>query len=143
MVTLNLEGMDELLTAFEHISKVPDDVLFKALSEMEDIAASEIKASGERYRIRDPESNVHILDKIKKGKPKRTEDGGSARISFSGSRKRGNKSVSNGYIAFIQEYGKRNQQARPFASEAMNRSSERIVKVGAKTISDWLEREFN
>ena len=143
MVTLNFEGLDELMTAFEHISQVPDDVLFKALTEMEDIAANEIKSSGEKYGIRDPESNEHILDKIKKDKPKRTKDGVSARISFSGTRQRGNKRVSNGYIAFLQEYGKRNQQARPFASEAMDRNSEKIVKVGAKIITDWIEREFN
>lgn len=142
MVELNFEGLDELMTAFENVSKVPDDVLFKALTEMQDIAASEMKTSGERYKVRDPESDVHILDTIKKNKPKRVEDGGKASISFSGSRQRGNKRVSNGYIAFVQEYGKRNQQARPFVSEAINRNSERIVRVGAKIVSDWLTQEF-
>lgn len=142
MVTLNWEGLDELMDAIEHISKVPADVVEEALTKMEDIAAEEIRQSGERYGVRDPESNVHILDKIKKGKPKVTEDGGSARISFSGSRKRGNKRVSNGYIAFVNEYGKRNQQARPFVSEAIDRNSERIVKAGVKIISDWMEKEF-
>ena len=124
---------------------MPDDVLFEALEKMSDIAANEIKASGERYNIRDPESDVHILDKIKKNKPKKTEYGGSAKITFSGSRKRGKskKRVSNGYIAFLQEYGKRNQQARPFVGEAMNRHSKEIVKAGADIISDWLEHEFN
>lgn len=142
MASLNFEGLDELLTAFEHIRNIPDDVFAESLSAMEEIAASEIKASGERYNVRDPESDVHILDKISKGKPKRTRDGGKARISFSGNRQRDGTKTSNGYIAFVQEYGRRKQQARPFASEAMDRNSERIVKAGAKIITDWLEHEF-
>lgn len=143
MAELNFEGLDKLLTAFEHISKVPDEILFKALTEMENIAASEIKSSGERYGVRDSESDTHILDNIKKNKPKRTDYGGSARISFSGIRKRGGKRVSNGYIAFVQEYGKRNQQAKPFVHEAIDKNSKRMVKEAADIIGGWMEKEFN
>lgn len=142
MATLNFEGLDELLDAFLHISKVPDDVVFEALTQMEDIIVPQVKAIGESYGIRDPESDVHILDKIKKGKPKRTKDGGIAKVSFSGSRTRNGKKTSNSYIAFVNEYGKRNQQARPFVSEALDRNSEKMVKVAARIIGGWIEENF-
>lgn len=143
MPRLELTGMDDLLKAFENISQVPDSVVDRALTEMETIAADEIKSSGERYRIRDQESNVHILDNIKINKPKRTENGGYADVTFSGSRTRHGNNTRNAEIAFINEYGKRNQQARPFIGEAMNKKAKEIVQAGADIVTEWMEKEFN
>ena len=139
---LEFSGFDNLLDAFDRLSDVPDSVLNKALTEMETIAANEIKSSGERYGIRDPESSVHVLDKIKMNKPKRTETGGYADVTFSGSRTRGKTSTRNAEIVFINEYGKKNQQARPFVGEAMEKNAERILQAGEKIITDWMEQEF-
>lgn len=143
MPRLDLTGLDDLLKAFENISQVPDSVVNRALTEMETIAADEIKSSGERYGIRDKESNVHILDNIKMNKPKRTESGGYADVTFSGARTRHGSSTRNAEIAFINEYGKRNQQARPFIGEAMNKKAKEIVQAGADIVTEWMEKEFN
>lgn len=142
MPRLDLTGLDELLKAFENISEVPDSVVERALTEMETIAAEEIKSSGERYGVRDHESNVHILDKIKMNKPKRTESGGYADVTFEGTRQRGGTKTRNAEIAFINEYGKRNQQSRPFIGEAMNKKAKEIVQTGADIITEWMEKEF-
>ena len=139
---LDLTGYDELIRAFENISNVPESVTVKALTEMETIAAAEIKASGERYGVRDPESNVHVLDKIKINKPKKTETGGYADVTFSGTRTRGKTQTREAEIAFINEYGKRGQQSRPFIGEAMNKNSDRIVRAGAEVITEWIDNEF-
>ena len=142
MPKLNLTGLDDLLKAFENISEVPDDVVNRALTEMETIAADEIKASGERYGVRDPESNVHVLDSIKMNKPQRTDTGGYADVTFSGTRQRNKTRTRNAEIAFINEYGKRSQQARPFIGEAMNKKAREIVQAGADIITEWMEKEF-
>ena len=139
---LDLTGYDALLDAFDRLSEIPDSVVNKALTEMETIAASEIKSSGERYGVRDRESNVHVLDKIKINKPKRTASGAYADVTFSGSRTRGKTSTRNAEIAFINEYGKRNQHARPFVGEAMEKNAERIAQTGEKIIGEWMEQEF-
>ncbi len=142
MPRLDLTGFDDLVKAFENISNVPESITTKALTEMENIAATEIKASGERYGVRDPESNVHVLDKIKINKPKKTETGGYADVTFSGSRTRHGDQTRNAEIAFINEYGKRSQQARPFVGEAMEKNADKIIKAGAEVIGDWMEKSF-
>lgn len=142
MPRLDLSGYDELVAAFSKLSNVPEEVQIKALTAMEEVAASKIKASGEAYGVRDPESNVHVLDSIKMNKPKKTDSGGYADVTFSGSRPNGSKTVRNAEIAFINEYGKTNQQARPFVGEAMNKNADAIAEAGAKVILDWTENNF-
>ena len=142
MARLDLTGYDELLDAFARIGEFPDSVLDSALTAMETIAADEIRSSGERYGIRDPQSNVHVLDKVKINNPKRTETGGYADVTFSGTRTRGNTETRNAEIAFINEYGKRSQQARPFVGEAMEKNADKIAQAGEKIITEWMENEF-
>lgn len=142
MPRLDLSGFDELTAAFSKISNVPEDVQMKALTAMEEVAASKIKASGEAYGVRDPESPVHVLDSIKVNKPKKTESGGYADVTFSGTRTRHGKQYRNAEIAFINEYGKTNQQARPFVGEAMNKNADAIAEAGAKVLFDWTEKNF-
>ena len=139
---LDLTGYDELVNAFERVGEMPDSVLDEALTKMETIAADEIRSSGARYGVRDPESSVHVLDNVKINKPKRTETGAYADVTFSGTRKRGNTTTRNAEIAFINEYGKRSQQARPFVGEAMEMNADKIAQAGAKVIGEWLEHEY-
>ena len=80
--------------------------------------------------VRDPESEVHILDKISKAKAKLTASGGYQEITFSGSRRRGNTTTRNAEIAFVNEYGKRGQQPRPFIGQAMTANEEQIAAAG-------------
>lgn len=143
MARLELEGYQDLLDAFARIGSVPDEILTKSLTAMEEVAASKIKSSGETYGIRDPESDVHVLDKVKINRPKKTESGGYADITFSGFRTRHGKSTRNAEIAFVNEYGKRSQQARPFVGEAMEKNADAIAKAGAEILLDWTEKEFS
>ena len=142
MATLKIEGMDGLNAAFGRIQNVPADVKTKALSDMADIAAAAIRRSGEAMGVRDPESEVHILDKISKAKAKLTASGGYQDVTFSGSRRRGNTTTRNAEIAFVNEYGKRGQQARPFIGQAMTKNEEKIAAAGGDALGDWIENEF-
>lgn len=143
MPRLDLSGYDELVAAFDKLSNVPEETQIKALSAMEEVAAIKIKESGESYGVRDPESPVHVLDSIKINKPKKTDSGGYADVTFSGTRTRSGTQVRNAEIAFINEYGKTNQQARPFVGEAMNKNADAIARAGADIIADWIENEFS
>lgn len=142
MATLKIEGMDGLNAAFGRIQNIPADAKTKALSDMADIAAAAIRRSGEAMGVRDPESEVHILDKISKAKAKLTASGGYQEITFSGSRRRGNTTTRNAEIAFVNEYGKRGQQARPFIGQAMTTNEEQIAAAGGDALGDWIETEF-
>lgn len=142
MATLEIYGMDDLDAAFNRIGNIPETVTTRALNEMADIAAAAIRRSGEAMGVRDPESEVHILDKIVKRKPKLTHDGGYQDISFSGTRTRGKTKTRNAEIAFINEYGKRGQPARPFIGQAMTVNEEKIAAAGGDVLGDWIETEF-
>lgn len=143
MATLEIYGMDDLDAAFNRIGNIPETVTTRALNEMADIAAAAIRRSGEAMGVRDPESEVHILDKIVKRKPKLTLDGGYQDISFSGTRTRGKTKTRNAEIAFINEYGKRGQQPRPFIGQAMTVNEEKIAAAGGDVLGDWIETEFS
>ena len=143
MATLELTGFDDLTDAFRRISEIPFDVTAEALDAMAAVAADAIRSTGESMGVRDPESDVHILDRIKPRKPKKTTEGGYEMISFTGTRRRGNTTTRNAEIAFVNEYGKKGQPARPFIGTAMNRNADRIQDQAEKVIGDWIENEFN
>lgn len=144
MAKLELDGFDDLLDAFARIGDVPGEVLDKTLTAMETVAADKIKASGESMGVRDQDTmdTVHILDKVKMNRPKRTDTGGYADVTFSGSRTRSGISTRNAEIAFVNEYGKRSQQARPFVGQAMEQNADAIANAGAEVLLDWTEKEF-
>ena len=142
MASLELTGFEDLEDAFRRISEIPFEVTAEALDAMAEVAADKIRSTGESMGVRDPESDVHILDKIKPRKAKKTEYGGYEMISFTGSRKRGNPTTRNAEIAFVNEYGKRGQPARPFIGTAMNRGDDQIQDQAEKVIGDWIEKEF-
>ena len=142
MARLEFDGLDELNAAFGRIKAIPHDVTSRALASMADIAAKEIRLSGESMGVYDPESETHILDKISKSKPKMTEEGGYQDITFAGTRVRGNKRVRNAEIAFINEYGKRNQPARPFIGKAMTANDKKMADAAGDVLGDWLEKTF-
>ena len=143
MATLELEGFEDLEDAFRRISEIPFRVTGEALDGMAEVAEAKIKTSGESMGVRDPESDVHILDKIKRNKAKQTQSGGYETITFSGSRTRSGKETRNAAIAFINEYGKRGQRARPFIGTAMKQNEDAILAPAEKIIGDWIETTFS
>lgn len=142
MATLELLGFEDLNDAFKRISDIPAEITTAALDAMADVAADKIRASGEAMGVRDPESSVHILDKIVTRKAKLTTWGGSEDISFSGTRLRGKTRTRNAEIAFVNEYGKRGQPARPFIGKAMTQNEDQISAPAEKIVGDWIEKEF-
>ena len=144
MASLELYGFEELAEAYLRIIDIPWPVMEKSLDEMAEAGLQAIKAQGESMNVRDPESDVHILDSLKRRKAKKTDSGGYEDVAFSGSRLRheGGKRTSNAVIAFENEYGNRKQPARPFVDLGLNRQEDEIME-GADSILDWMEDEFN
>lgn len=142
MAKVDLSGFDELDAAFMRIGDLPKSLKEDALQAMAAVAARKIKSQGEAMGVRDPDSDVHILDNIKVNKPELTPAGGYADITFSGTRTRNGVKTRNAEIAFVNEYGRRGQLARPFIGTAMSQNEDAIAKPGAELIGDWIESEF-
>ena len=147
MADVVLTGFDELQDAFKAISAVPFSVTRRALDGMAEVAEEKIRATGESMGVRDPDPDVqeHILDRISHSKPKQTEDGGKAFITFLGSRLRGNTVTRNAGIAYINEYGapRRGISARPFISTGMTKNDKEISAPAEEIIGGWIEKTFS
>lgn len=147
MADVVLTGFDELQDAFKAISAVPFSVTRRALDGMAEVAEEKIRATGESMGVRDPDPDVqeHILDRISHSKPKQTEDGGKAFITFLGSRLRGNTVTRNAAIAYINEYGapRRGISARPFISTGMTKNDKEISAPAEEIIGGWIEKTFS
>lgn len=143
MASLELTGFEDLEDAFRRISEIPFDVTAKALDAMAEVAAEKIRTTGESMGVRDPESDVHILDKITRKKAKKTESGGYELITFAGTRTRKGIKTRNAEIAFLNEYGKTGQPARQFIGTGMNRGADQIQDQAEKVIGDWIEETFS
>ena len=142
MATLEISGFDSLEDAFKRIAEIPFSVTEDALDAMAEVAMGKIRSTGESMGVRDPESDVHILDKLKRNKAKQTQEGGYETITFSGTRTRHGSKTRNAEIAFINEYGKRNQPARPFIGRAMTEHEDAIYAPAEKIVGDWIEDEW-
>ena len=142
MAKLEMNGIDGLQNAMNRIGEIPWPVTEQALDGMAKVAAAEIKSTGESMGVRDEESDVHILDHITTKKAKQTDDGGREQITFDGTRRRGKKTTRNAEIAFVNEYGKKNQSARPFIRTALAQNEDTISEPGVKIIGDWIENNF-
>lgn len=142
MATLDVYGFDDLDSVFRDIADIPWEVTKDALQQMGAVMVEKVKREGESMGIRDPESDVHVLDKIALAKAKKTEGGGIQAVTFKGTRRRGRTRVRNAEIAFINEFGKRGQPARPFMDQAMKQHEREIWEPGEERIGDWLENEW-
>lgn len=141
MATITLDGFDELSEMFRELAPIPDDVLTDALNDMAKVAEAAVRQQGQALGVKDPQSQVHILDKIIHTKPKKTKDGGVSNVTFSGSRTRGRIRTRNAEIAFINEYGKRGQAPRPFIRLAAESAGDSIADAGEKVIGEWWDKQ--
>lgn len=142
MADFEITGLDELIKAVGGIGNIPNGVKTKTLEAMAKKAAEKIKSEGEAMRVYDMESSEHILDKITTAKPKLFEDGGRQDVTFKGSRTRGKSKTRNAAIAYINEFGKSSQPARPFIGTAMSKNADEITATGADILGDWIENEY-
>ena len=142
MAVVKVEGFADLDEMFRKLGDVPFDVTAAALDAMAEEGERAVRSTGAAMGVRDPESDTHILDHVTHSRPRQTDDGGKTAVTFSGSRTRGNTKTRNAEIAFVNEYGKRGQPARPFIGQAMTANEEKIAAAGGDVLGDWIENEF-
>lgn len=143
MATVKLEGMQEIEGMMRKLGDVPFEVVSKALDSMADVADKAVERTGRAMGVYDPRSDEHILDNISHTTPKQTASGGYSDVSFDGSRERGKNSIivtRNNEIAFVNEYGKRGQEKRPFIRQATEQYAKQIFDPGEKIIGDWFQK---
>ena len=138
MAEFYFSGVDELELSLKEIEELPDDIADEMLEAQADILIEEIQRRGEGYGVKAPGSGK-MLRSIKKGKAKRGKNGTrQIVVAPRGTRVRGKMKITNAEIAFLNNYGTKNQQARPFWSDA-EKTSEKTMETAAAEVHDrWL-----
>lgn len=134
MARFSVNGLDGLEDLFEHIRDIPYWVLEDMLDKQADVVvAAQRKTAASMLEGRYNKGAVKAA--IKKGKTQRTRDGLVKHITFNGKQ----HGVRLAEIAFINEYGKRGQPARPFIRTANEQCAGEAQVVAEKVFDDWVE----
>lgn len=140
MADISVSGLDELMDDLAALAELPDSVVEEMLNAEADVVVPAQRSEIES-RWKGPYSTGISASSIKKGKVKKTPDGGDISIYPQGARRRNGKSVRNAEIAFINEYGApgRGIAARPAISTATAKSEEQAVEAGEKVYHAYLD----
>lgn len=137
MASFAVHGLDELCADFRRVENVPEEVtkgILKAMAEK----TKEAQARTAAAMLSGPLSEGITAKAIKVGREIISDTGGYIKITFSGSRTRANTTTRNAEIAFINEFGKKGQPARPFIKTANEQDGDEINDAGAKIFYNWL-----
>jgi HK97 gp10 family phage protein len=136
MARFNQFGIEDLIGSFENLANIPDGVLDEMLNAGADVIAEKQKAVGQRMGVH--KTGV-TLDSIKKAKKTGESKGGRyIDVYPDGMNEDGNR---NAEVAFINEFGKRGQDARPFMETANEESAGETTEAAAKILHEWQESQ--
>ena len=143
MPSLTHFGLDGLAEAFANIYQIPENVQIAMLNAEAEVASRAMKTTGEAYGVRDDESTVHILDVMVKSKPNKGSDGVYLYITFKGTRTdEKHDHVRNAEIAFVNEYGRPGQAARPFVRDSLEKAEGNIYAAAENVYNEWIDKTF-
>lgn len=157
MASLKFDSVEHLEYSFKQIGSLPEslvtDILIRQAKLIHDAVRAEARKLGKGY------SNDNSRDSIARGAQQRSYATGqtaqSVEISppepdkktelvkvdvyFSGTRNRGKKRVANKLVAYMNEYGSKNINARNFVRTAIARVDAAVKKIAETAIDEWLK----
>lgn len=139
MAKLSVNGIDSVIYGAAFITP-PDDVKVEILEAQAEVVE---RVQKEKAKVHKVEDTGLTLESIRHGKPWTTKDGKAMHVYPQGTRKRGDKTIRNGEIAFLNEYGqpKRGIAARPFIREANEACADEAVQKAYKVYDDYLNKK--
>lgn len=136
MARFEVDGLDALTDDLAELAKLPDSVVDGMLNAEADVLVAEQRKTAEQMlRGRGYETGTTARS-IKKGKIKKSGNDRTLYITPTGTNARGTR---NAEVAFINEYGKKGQPARPFIRTANERAGDRAVEAGEKVLNAYLD----
>lgn len=134
------QGLDSLMLDLQTVASMPEEVQDEILNAEADVVVAAQKRKVREMGIYDGESTVHVVNAIKKSKPTTKKGQRVIYVTPKGSRKRGNTTTRNAEILFVNEFGKRGQEARPAVATANAESAEDTTAAGMRVWSEFLEK---
>lgn len=134
MASMNWIGVDEIIHAFDATADDISDCSEEICTKGAEIIRNEQVKTGEAMGVHRTGTTLNSLSV--KGFVK-TRDGGFCKVTFDGRNDDGNE---NSEVAFINEYGKTNQPARPFIATANETSEAATIKVAVDVLDRHLKK---
>ena len=135
MASLTVNGMDALLDDLDALANLPDSVIEEILEAEADVIVEAQRKTAREMGVYD---SGMTAASIKKGKVKKTGLDHSITVAPQGTNTRGDR---NAEVAFVNEYGKRGQPARPFTRTANERAEKDMVEAGEKKYHAYLDKK--
>lgn len=134
MANLSFSGIDGLMLSMQEAAEIPDDVAEAMLqAEAEIVEQAQIAYGMQMGVYRTGET----LASIRPGKMKRGRNGG--RMIYVTPQGVNDREERNAAVAFINEYGKRNQAPRPFIATANEAAATPAVEAAANIYDAFLQ----
>ena len=143
MADFTVSGLSEQMEELLRLGQVPDEVKAEILTAGGTVLKEEQAKVAREMGIYDRDNDSkHAVDSIGLTKVKLNEDGGKISVTFKGKRtdKNHKKPIRNAEIMFINHYGKRGQDPRPFATVANARAEERLQETTQATFDRWYNK---
>lgn len=133
MASFHVTGLDDLQNLFSNLADLPSSVIGEILEAQADVAAR-AQQQASRSMLQGPFNRGAVAASIGKSKLKLTADGGSIFVELKG-HQHGNRMAE---IAFINEYGKRGQPARPFIQTANEGCVDEVVDAAERVFDEFM-----
>lgn len=134
MARLSVNGLDDLMLSMQEIAEIPDDVAEAMLTAEAQIVEDAQIAYGMQMGVyRTGETLASI------GKTKMKLGAGGSRQMYVYPQGVNDRGERNAAVAFIDEYGKRNQAPRPFIATANEAAATPAVEAAAEIYDEFLK----
>ncbi|MDE7261955.1 MAG: hypothetical protein K2N78_07875 [Oscillospiraceae bacterium] len=135
MARFEVSGIADLCNDLASLAELPDSVTDDILNAEADVIVDAQRRTMERM-LKGRYSTGDTARSIKKGKIKKGKDGKCISVSPQGTNRRGER---NAAVAFINEYGKRGQPARPAIRTANAEAESAAIEAGEKVYHAYLD----
>lgn len=136
MARLNVNGLDDLILSLEEVAAIPDDVAAAMLG-AEAQVVEEYQMGSAAAMLQGSYSTGQTAASIGRTGMKKGRTG--ARQMYVYPQGVNDKGERNAAVAFINEYGKRGQPARPFIATANAAAADPAVEEAAKIYDRFLQ----
>lgn len=136
MIDIQVDGVKGLMLALANAGDLPE----KTRKEMVDAKAEIVEKSLIYYAgtmLQGPYYKGGVARSVTRQKARATKTGATARILFKGTQ-HGNRVAE---IAFVNEFGKRKQPARPFIRTANDKAANAAADAAREVLDKYLKKE--
>jgi len=135
MYSVTHVGLNALKDALKDIERIPEDVQDEMLNAQADIVVdAQVHTAG--TMLQGPYNEGEVARSVFKSKPRKKKTGRYIDVGFKGEQ-HGNRLAE---IAFVNEYGKKSQEARPFIRKANEDSAEPSTKAAFEVYDKWFKK---